>query len=130
MAIAVPNIGSKVRVTVRDQDYYVYATKQWREHIYEGVVQQSVFKDPFYFAVRTGKPDFPVSEFSAKSSHIVKIEYLIGGASQVSTETKAWKIKSKDKIYLVQRVNGKFSCTCKGFEFRRDCKHIGLVGKK
>lgn len=130
MAIAVPNIGSKVRVTVRDQDYYVYATKQWREHIYEGVVQKSVFKDPFYFAVRTGKPDFPVSEFSAKSSHIVKIEYLVGGASEVSTETKAWKIKSKDKVYLVQRVGGKFSCTCKGFEFRRDCKHIGLVGKK
>lgn len=132
MAVAVPNIGSKVRVTVHDKDYYAYAAKKQREreYIYEGEVEKSIFSDPFYFAVRTGNPDHPVSEFSAKSSHVVKIEYLIGGASQVSTETKAWKIKSKDKIYLVQRVNGKFSCTCKGFEFRRDCKHIGLVGKK
>ena len=130
MAVAVPNIGSKVRVTVRDRDYYIYATKEWRDRVYEGTVQKSVFKDPFYFAVRTGNADHPVSEFNAKSSHIVQIEYVVGGASQVSTETKAWKIKSKDKVYLVQRVAGKFSCSCKGFEFRRDCKHIGIVGKK
>ena len=130
MAVEVPNIGSRVRVTVRDKDYYVYATKEWRDTVYEGTVQKSVFSDPFYFAVRTGNVYHPVSEFNAKSERLVKIEYLEGKSITLDTHTKAWKIKSKDKVYLVQRVAGKFSCTCKGFEFRRDCKHIGLVGKK
>jgi SWIM zinc finger len=130
MPVAVPKIGSRVRVTTRDKDYYVYATKEWRDTTYEGVVEKSIFSDPFYFAVRTGNPNYPVSEFSAKSERLVKIEYITGSATQVSTETKAWKIQSKDKIYLVTRIGGKFNCTCKGFEFRRDCKHIGAVGKK
>jgi hypothetical protein len=130
MAVAVPKIGSRVRVTTRDKDYYVYATKEWRDTTYEGVVEKSIFSDPFYFAVRTGNVYHPVSEFNAKSERLAKIEYITGSATQVSTETKAWKIQSKDKIYLVTRIGGKFNCTCKGFEFRRDCKHIGAVGKK
>jgi hypothetical protein len=84
------------------------------------------------FAVETGSPEHPVSEFNAKSLHVVKIEVLRGDVTQVATDNKAWKVKSTDgkKIYLVQRVNGKFSCTCKGFEFRKDCRHIGAVAKK
>ena len=130
MAIEIPKIGSHVRVTTRDKEYYVYATKEWRDTTFEGVVEKSIFNDPFYFAVRTGNEFHPVSEFNAKSERLVKIEYLKGGSTQVSTETKAWKIKSKDKIYLVTRIGGKFNCSCKGFEFRRDCKHIGAVSKK
>jgi len=130
MPVEVPKIGSRVRVTTRDKEYYVYATKEWRDTTMEGIVEKSVFKEPFYFALRTGNEFYPVSEFNAKSERLVKIEYITGSATQVSTETKAWKIQSKDKIYLVTRIGGKFNCTCKGFEFRRDCKHIGAVGKK
>jgi hypothetical protein len=106
-----------------EYDNYVTYTR-------EGLVVKSIFNDPFMFAVETGAPDHPVSEYNAKSQHVVKIEYIVGGASQVSTETKAWKVKSKEKVYLVTRVNGKFNCSCKGFEFRRDCKHVGAVSKK
>jgi hypothetical protein len=130
MPVEVPKIGSRVRVTTRDKEYYVYATKEWRDTTMEGIVEKSVFKDPFYFALRTGNEFYPVSEFNAKSERLVKIEYITGSATQISTETKAWKIQSKGKVYLVTRIAGKFNCTCKGFEFRRDCKHIGAVGKK
>ena len=130
MGVPVPTIGSRVRVTTRDKDYYVYATKEWRDMTFEGVVEKSIFNDPFYFALRTGREFYPVSEFNAKSERIVKIEYIKGGSTQVSTETKAWKVKSKDKIYLVTRTAGKFNCSCKGFEFRKDCKHVGAVSKK
>jgi hypothetical protein len=130
MPVAVPNIGSRVRVITHAPDYYVYATKNWREIVFEGVVEKSIFNDPFYFAVRTGAEFYPVSEFNAKSESIVKIEYLTGSSTQVSTETKAWRVKSKNNVYLVQRIAGKFTCSCKGFEFRRDCKHIAAVGKK
>jgi len=132
MPVAVPNVGSRVRVTTMYPNTYAYRGEDNNYVTYtrEGLVVKSIFNDPFMFAVETGAPDHPVSEYNAKSQHVVKIEYIVGGASQVSTETKAWKVKSKDKVYLVTRVNGKFNCSCKGFEFRRDCKHVGAVSKK
>jgi hypothetical protein len=134
MAVAVPKIGSRVRVTTMYPNTYAYRGKydNYVTYTREGVVVQSIFQDPFMFAVKTGASDHPVSEFNAKSQHVVKIEYLVGSASQVATDKKAWKVKSGDNksFYIVERVNGKFSCTCKGFEFRKDCKHIGAVGKK
>jgi hypothetical protein len=132
MSVAVPKIGSRVRVTTMYPNTYAYRGKDDNYVTYtrEGLVVKSIFNDPFMFAVETGATDHPVSEYNAKSQHVVKIEYIVGGASQVSTETKAWKVKSKEKVYLVTRVNGKFNCSCKGFEFRRDCKHVGAVSKK
>ena len=130
MPVQLPKIGSRVRVTTRDKEYYVYATKEWRDITYEGIVEKSIFNDPFYFAVRTGNPVYPVSEFNAKSDRIFSIEYITGSSIQISTETKAWKIISKGKVYLVTRIAGAFNCSCKGFEFHRDCKHVGAVGKR
>ena len=134
MAIAVPKIGSKVRVTTMYPNHVVYRGDEngYVTYVREGLVVKSIFNDPFRFAVQTGDPQHPVSEYNAKSQHVVKIEYIIGGAQQVATDNKAWKVKSTDgkKFYLVQRVNGKFSCTCTGFEFRKDCKHVGAVAKK
>ena len=132
MPVAVPKIGSRVRVTTMYPNTYAYRGEydNYVTYTREGLVVKSIFNDPFMFAVETGATDHPVSEYNAKSQHVVKIEYIVGGASQVSTETKAWKVKSKEKVYLVTRVNGKFNCSCKGFEFRRDCKHVGAVSKK
>ena len=134
MAVAVPTIGSRVRVTTVYPNTYAYRGEDNNYVTYtrEGEVVQSIFRDPFMFAVKTGDPDHPVSEYNAKSLHVVKIEYIIGGSKQVATDKKAWKVKSEDgsKFYIVQRIEGKFSCTCKGFEFRKDCKHIGAVSKK
>ena len=134
MAVAVPTIGSRVRVTTVYPNTYAYRGEDNNYVTYtrEGEVVQSIFRDPFMFAVKTGDPDHPVSEYNAKSLHVVKIEYIIGGSKQVAIDKKAWKVKSEDgsKFYIVQRIEGKFSCTCKGFEFRKDCKHIGAVSKK
>ncbi len=134
MAVNVPKIGARVRVTTVYPNTYAYRGKDDNYVTYtrEGEVVQSIFRDPFMFAVKTGDPDHPVSEYNAKSLHVVKIEYVIGGSKQVATDKKAWKVKSGDgkSFYIVERLNGKFSCTCKGFEFRKDCKHIGAVSKK
>ena len=134
MSVNVPKIGSRVRVTTMYPNTVVYRNSDngYVTYTREGVVVPSIFRDPFMFAVQTGDPQHPVSEFNAKSLHVVKIEYIVGGSKQVATDTKAWRVKSTDgkKVYLVSRVNGKFSCTCTGFEFRKDCKHIGAVAKK
>ena len=134
MAVAVPKIGARVRVTTMYPNTYAYRgeNNNYVTYTREGDVVQSIFRDPFMFAVKTGDPDHPVSEYNAKSLHVVKIEYVIGGSKQVATDKKAWKVKSGDgkNFYIVERIEGKFSCTCKGFEFRKDCKHVGAVSKK
>ena len=134
MAVAVPTIGSRVRVTTMYPNTVVYRNTDngYVTYVREGVVVKSIFRDPFMFAVETGDSDHPVSEFNAKSLHVVKIEVLKGDTFNVATDKKAWKVKSGDgkSFYIVQRIEGKFSCTCKGFEFRKDCKHIAAVGKK
>ena len=132
MPVEVPKIGSRVRVTTVYPNTYAYRGKDdnYVTYVREGDVVKSVFNEPFSFAVRTGDPQHPVSEYSAKSQHVVMIEYIRGSGEMLDDSKKAWKVKSKDKVYLVIRDGGKYSCTCKGFEFRRDCRHIGLVSKK
>ena len=134
MTVAVPKIGSRVRVTTMYPNTYAYRGEydNYVTYTREGVVVQSIFRDPFMFAVETGAADHPVSEYNAKSQHVVRIEVLMGSSAQVATGKKAWKVKSGkgDKFYIVQRIEGKYTCTCKGFEFRKDCKHVGAVSKK
>jgi len=35
---------------------------------------------------------------------------------------------SKGNIYFVRKEEGMITCTCSGFKFRSECKHINLVG--
>ena len=71
-------------------------TNGYVTYVREGIVVQSIFRDPFMFAVKTGAPEHPVSEFNAKSQHVVKIEYVTGSATQVATD------KKYGEIYQVQ----------------------------
>jgi len=43
-------------------------------------------------------------------------------------EGRVWIVKgSKGDEYKVSELNGNYSCTCSGFKFRGDCKHVKSV---
>lgn len=40
-------------------------------------------------------------------------------------EGRVWEVQgSKGDVYKVTEVNGNLSCTCSGFQFRGNCRHI------
>lgn len=44
------------------------------------------------------------------------------------TKNPQWKIKgSKGDIYLVEKTDSGYTCTCSGFRFRAKCKHVESV---
>ena len=45
--------------------------------------------------------------------------------TQEEPEGRVWEVQgSKGDVYRVTEANGYLSCTCSGFRFRGDCKHI------
>jgi len=45
--------------------------------------------------------------------------------TQEESEGRVWEVAgSKGNVYKVTEANGYLSCTCSGFRFRGDCKHV------
>jgi len=43
-------------------------------------------------------------------------------------EGRVWEVQgSKGDVYKVTELQGEYSCTCSGFRFRGDCKHVKSV---
>jgi hypothetical protein len=43
---------------------------------------------------------------------------------------RKFEVQSKDKKYIVSLREEEYSCTCTGFTFRGQCKHINAVAEK
>jgi hypothetical protein len=122
---SIPLVGSKVRVTTRYRETYYFATNPWRDTVFEGeVVKTDKWDGPDYFKVFTGNPEFPNSTININSVH--NIEYIEGGPGrEINSDTRTWLVKgSKGDSYTVSQLGTKWSCTCSGFQFRRQCKHV------
>lgn len=47
---------------------------------------------------------------------------------ELEPEGRFWIVKgSKGDEYKVSELNGNYSCTCSGFKFRGDCKHVKSI---
>lgn len=51
-------------------------------------------------------------------------------SSPTESNTRVFKVKSKEKEYFVELSDYNYTCTCTGFNFRGKCKHIDAVAKK
>jgi hypothetical protein len=123
--LSIPQVGSKVRVTTRYKDIYIYAKNPYRDQVYEGeVVNPDKWMDTDSFKVFTGNPELPYSIISASNVHDVK--YITGGSGRaVKSDIKTFTVKgSKGEVYTVTQTGTRWNCSCVGFQFRRQCKHI------
>ncbi len=82
----------------------------------DGVVQ--LMKTPYRFHVRGRRFK------EVKNTWNVEID------ENKKSQGKTWEVVgSKGDKYMVALYNGRWDCTCSGFKFRANCKHINSVKK-
>ena len=97
---------------------------------YIGTVLKPVSWAPDSLCLSTGDKSFPFRLIPLVD--IVSIDGVVQKPIPVPQATyKTWEVKgSKDNIYTVTLDNDRWSCTCVGYGFHRDCKHIQLKKKE
>ena len=82
-------------------------------YIKRGTETAETFKKPYRFDVR-GRTFVEVKELGEIDLDLVKSE--------------KWEFTgSKGDTYIVQKIDGQLSCSCPGYRFRGDCKHLQLA---
>ena len=131
----IPAIGSLVRVTTR------YPSNLLGKEFDDNTTVGRVVPIPVYwkhesgntFAVETGKSYHPISLIYAH--RVIDLQILEGKALNKTEFSKLLTIQatvagSKGNVYNVTSTGGVWSCTCTGFQFRNQCKHIAQVKTK
>ena len=85
---------------------------QMYAYVPRGATKPTVFRAPIRIDIRGRK--FKINPVQFKTE-----------IRSPDPEGRVWEVKgSKGDIYKVTEVRGEYSCTCSGFKFRGDCKHI------
>ena len=120
-------VGNEVTIKVRNALYDVrdryangYVGPEFNN--YTGIITREKFFATDEIGITTGDPRFPVRRIHR--NRIVEV----GGAKLDYTPVKSDRITktvqgSKGNTYVVTAENGKATCTCQGYSFRKTCKH-------
>ena len=112
-----------MKVTVINPEYArkgVWMFEQPQFFEYEGNEVQVKHCTVDQLALTTGNPEWPIRII--QRGRIVKIDGSPVAPAQSATVTRVVKGSRGDE-YTVTGANGKWNCTCPGFQFRRSCKH-------
>lgn len=124
-------VGNEVTIKVKNVMYPVrhryangYVGPEF--NVYTGTIVREKFFATDEIGITTGDPRFPVRRIHR--ARIVEV----GGAKLDYQPVKSDRITktvqgSKGNTYIVTAENGKATCTCQGFSFRKTCKHTQEV---
>lgn len=130
-SFAMPNVGSRVRVTIKERNYYyfTYQTEPYKITSFDGtVIPSEKWQKPTTFAM-TG--DSVIRKRIIDISSVHAIEYFSGSAkSKIDNKFRSFIVKSKNNKYLVTLSDRNFECSCIGFSYHKSCKHIRAVSAK
>nr|NDG05683.1 SWIM zinc finger family protein [Oxalobacteraceae bacterium] len=125
---AQPTPGKSIRVTTRFPDHYYWATSPWQDNTYQGVVgrpDRSVPEGSFMLLTPQDR-NMPTRVIAL--CRVIALEYADGTQARTSDtkdEVRVWQVQgSKGNVYTVTQRGASKTCTCPGFQFRKDCKHV------
>jgi hypothetical protein len=123
-----PAVGTEVYVKTRFRNIFFYATEEFDEHVYRGVVgrpDRSVPEGSFMLLT----PDdarMPTRVIALRN--VIELKYADGASvkkAAAKSDVKVWQVQgSKGNVYTVTQRGSDKSCTCPGFQFRKDCRHV------
>lgn len=86
-------------------------------------------KDKLYGYITAGTKTNTVFKkfirFDARGRTFVEVKELGEISLEEAVALERWEVKgSKGDTYIVTREEGVLQCTCSGFKFRGECKHV------
>ena len=128
-----PSVGSTICVTTDWIDLYrtyhknVICANRYKKTT-GTVIESDKWVSDDEFMVTTGNPYHPVAVINL--AYVTQIDEVAPFEHRAKPEldTETWIVSSSSnkskKSYTVTKRGNKWSCTCQGFAFRKQCKHI------
>lgn len=124
----VPTVGSVVKVRAKFHQGPSMIPTQAAFTVFEGKILPSYKWLTDREFCMSGDKDFPIRVISMNA--IEDIQLLSGELKEVNTDNEVFIVDgSKGNKYTVTRSKAKWTCTCPGFGFRGQCKHISELSK-
>ena len=95
--------------------------------IYSGVVVREKWFDADEIGITSSSPHLPFHRIKRHNIVEVNNTAVEHAVPVIEKRIELLVNGSKGAVYTVVKENGKATCTCPGFGFRRTCKHIQEV---
>lgn len=123
----IPSVGTVVTVTTR----FPQRSFWHKEDYVDSTLTGAIIPSPKWLTaeqIAISNPAHPNGFSVISFSKITSIKTADGAEISIKQPTddyKEWNfVGSKGDNYLVIRSKGKYTCTCTGFQFRKQCKHV------
>jgi|TARA_R110000851_G_scaffold11354_1_gene39885 hypothetical protein len=131
-------VGNTVTLKVKNEHWELRAAYELYRKIpefnyYSGTIVTHKWFKPNEVGLSTGDPTFPFRRI--RKEQIVSVD-----DEQANTTTFAetpllgdttFSVPgSKGSVYTVQLSNGKATCDCTGFQYRKSCKHVNTIQER
>lgn len=124
---SLPQVGCNVAITFAFPSY-VLGHEGVNETTITGIVETATKFTPPNFVRLVTDFDSPVRIREIPLHRITKLEYADGrtaGKEAAKDDTRTWVVEgSKGSKYTVVRSRNIWTCTCPGFQFRKNCRHV------
>ena len=129
MSIEIPAVGSEVEVVMANPFGAAQIPPGPKTLTYRGqVVSPYKWLDDRQFCI-TGDKDWPIRVIHSRRIDDLKV--ITGTVHKINTDVETFRVQgSRGNSYTVTKSARGWSCTCPGFEFRRNCRHIAELSKK
>lgn len=126
MTLTRPEPGSIVEVEIHNPFAARMIPPQPTQTVYKGQVLKSYRWLTDREFCMEGDASWPIRVINLGS--VVRIDFESGSGTTIDTQSQSWEVVgSRGDRYLVTRDSSGWSCDCKGFQFRKSCRHISKL---